>query len=289
MTAAFASALHELPLILFTTFASIGAGAFIALAGAFLTTKFTDDQLRRIDRFTLIPVAVVVAGFVAAFFHLGNPAAALNVFAGVGTSPLSNELFVAIPFALVMVAYIILALARKLGEWARKGLAIVVGAVGLTFAAFMGLAYNISTVPVWASPWPVLQMIGFALIGGAALGAFVLALANVLNKAVAGTFRGVLLGLAVIGGSFALVGFDTLVANATMMGNAMLSGADLVVQAAPFIVVGNVGLIVAFATLFLAGRGRRPRLYSTLSVACAAIAILAARATFYALQISVGL
>ena len=45
MEAAFA----ELPLALFTTLAPIGAGAFVALAIAFLTTPFSDEQLKRID------------------------------------------------------------------------------------------------------------------------------------------------------------------------------------------------------------------------------------------------
>ena len=60
----------ELPLALFTTLAPIGAGAFIALAVAFFTTKFSDEQLKKIDRMTTIPVVVLVAGFICAFFHL---------------------------------------------------------------------------------------------------------------------------------------------------------------------------------------------------------------------------
>ena len=39
----------ELPLALFTTLAPIGAGAFIALAVAFLTTKFSDEPLKKIE------------------------------------------------------------------------------------------------------------------------------------------------------------------------------------------------------------------------------------------------
>ena len=65
MEAAFA----ELPLALFTTLAPMGAGAFIALALAFFTTTFTDDQVKKIDRMTLIPLVVVLVGFAASFFH----------------------------------------------------------------------------------------------------------------------------------------------------------------------------------------------------------------------------
>ena len=45
MEAAFA----ELPLALFTTLAPMGAGAFIALALAFFTTTFTDDQVKTVS------------------------------------------------------------------------------------------------------------------------------------------------------------------------------------------------------------------------------------------------
>ena len=68
----------ELPLALFTTLAPVGAGAFIALAVAFFTTKFSDEQLKKIDRMTTIPVVVLVAGFICAFFHLASPMHALE-------------------------------------------------------------------------------------------------------------------------------------------------------------------------------------------------------------------
>ena len=93
MEAAFA----ELPLALFTTLAPMGAGAFIALALAFFTTTFTDDQVKKIDRMTLIPLVVVLVGFAASFFHLASPLHAAGVFAGIGSSPLSE---VKIPMAI---------------------------------------------------------------------------------------------------------------------------------------------------------------------------------------------
>ena len=81
-----ATAFHELPLALFTTLASIGAGAFISLAAAFFTAKFSDGQLARIDKLTLVPAIVVVVGFIAAFFHLANPMAAFGVFGRVAAA-----------------------------------------------------------------------------------------------------------------------------------------------------------------------------------------------------------
>ena len=78
----------ELPLALFTTLAPLGAGAFIALACAFFTTSFSDEQLKKIDRGTIIPLAIVIVGFICAFFHLASPMNAPSVFFGAG-SPMS--------------------------------------------------------------------------------------------------------------------------------------------------------------------------------------------------------
>ena len=116
MEAAFA----ELPLALFTTLAPMGAGAFIVLALAFFTTTFTDDQVKKIDRMTLIPLVVVLVGFAASFFHLASPLHAAGVFAGIGSSPLSNEILVGSLFVVLALVYVILALAGKLSGAARK-------------------------------------------------------------------------------------------------------------------------------------------------------------------------
>lgn len=153
----------ELPLALFTTLAPIGAGAFIALAVAFFTTKFTDEQLKKIDRMTTIPVVVLVAGFICAFFHLASPMHAFGVFAGLGASPLSNELLAGVVFAVLAIVYWIVALAGKLGEGARKGFAAVVAVMAVVFACFTGAAYMMRPslpgtprwfpLPCWASAY----------------------------------------------------------------------------------------------------------------------------------------
>ena len=75
----------ELPLALFTTLAPLGAGAFVALACAFFTTSFSDEQQKKIDRGTIIPLAIVIIGFICAFFHLASPMNAPSVFLGAGS------------------------------------------------------------------------------------------------------------------------------------------------------------------------------------------------------------
>ena len=155
----------ELPLALFTTLAPIGAGAFIALAVAFFTTKFSDEQLKKIDRMTTIPVVVLVAGFICAFFHLASPMHAFGVFAGLGASPLSNELLAGVVFAVLAIVYWIVALAGKLGEGARKGFSAVVAVMAVAFACFTGAAYMMETIVSWNTPMVPVAVLGFSLLG----------------------------------------------------------------------------------------------------------------------------
>lgn len=282
------SAFAEMPLALFTTLASIGAGAFIALAVAFFTTQFSDEQLKKVDKLTLLPAIVVIVGFIAAFFHLVNPAAAFGVFAGIGRSPLSNELCVAMLFAVVMVVYVAMGLAGKLGG-ARKGLAAALAVLAVLFAAFMGLAYNIATVPTWATPWPVVQMLGYALLGGAAMGACVLAFAGALDDAVKGSFKGALIGCAVAGLVLAVVGLGMMASGAGAVSNAIVSGADLAAGATGVLVCAIVCLAVSCAAVTAAALGKSPTALSALAVVAALIGVLAGRLVFYALHISVGI
>ena len=78
--------------------------AFIVLA---LARIFSADHDRavRIDRMIALPFAVALLGFIASATHLGSPANALHVFAGVGTSPLSNEVLSAVVFLFLSGSY----------------------------------------------------------------------------------------------------------------------------------------------------------------------------------------
>ena len=283
-----ATAFHELPLALFTTLASIGAGAFISLAAAFFTAKFSDGQLARIDKLTLVPAIVVVVGFIAAFFHLANPMAAFGVFGGLGRSPMSNELAVAILFAVAMATYVIMGLAGKLGG-ARKGLVCATAVLAVLFAVFMGLAYGMATIPTWSTPWPVAQRIGYALLGGAAMGACVLAFSDALDAAVDGTFKSALIAFAVIGAVLAVAGLALMYSGAGSVSNAFVAGTDLAAGASGAFYVAVACLILACAAVIAAALGKGGNAASAIAVILAFAGILAGRFVFYALQISVGI
>ena len=279
----------ELPLALFTTLAPIGAGAFVALAVAFFTTKFSDEQLWKIDRMTAIPVVVLVAGFICAFFHLASPMHAFGVFAGVGASPLSNELLAGVVFAVLAIVYWIVALAGKLGEGARKGFAAVVAVMAVVFACFTGAAYMMETIASWNTPMVPVAVLGFSLLGGVSLGVLVLALSGALEDAAKGGFKMAALAVLVVGLVLGVVGLLVQVMSVSGMGNALVDGADLVAAASAPMWIGVVCMVVAAAAAFMALRNSKSTALAAAAPVLAVVGVFAARLAFYAVQLSVGL
>ena len=279
----------ELPLALFTTLAPIGAGAFIALAVAFFTTKFSDEQLKKIDRMTTIPVVVLVAGFICAFFHLASPMHAFGVFAGLGASPLSNELLAGVVFAVPAIVYWIVALAGKLGEGARKGFAAVVAVMAVVFACFTGAAYMMETIASWNTPMVPVAVLGFSLLGGICLGVLVLALSGALEDAAKGGFKMAALAVLIVGLVLGVAGLLVQVMSVSGMGNALVDGADLVAAASAPMWIGVVCMVVAAAAAFMALRNSKSTALAAAAPVLAIVGVFAARLAFYAVQLSVGL
>ena len=279
----------ELPLALFTTLAPIGAGAFIALAVAFFTTKFSDEQLKKIDRMTTIPVVVLIVGFICAFFHLANPMHAFGVFAGVGSSPLSNELLAGVVFAVLAIVYWIVALAGKLGEGARKGFAAVVAVMAVVFACFTGAAYMMETIASWNTPMVPVAVLGFSLLGGVSLGVLVLALSGALEDAAKGGFKMAAPVVLIVGLVLGVAGLLVQVMSVSGMGNALVDGADLVAAASAPMWIGVVCMVVAAAAAFMALRNSKSTALAVAAPVLAIVGVFAARLAFYAVQLSVGL
>lgn len=279
----------ELPLALFTTLAPIGAGAFIALAVAFFTTKFSDEQLKKIDRMTTIPVVVLVAGFICAFFHLASPMHAFGVFAGLGASPLSNELLAGVVFAVLAIVYWIVALAGKLGEGARKGFAAMVAVMAVVFACFTGAAYMMETIASWNTPMVPVAVLGFSLLGGVSLGVLVLALSGALEDAAKGGFKMAAPVVLVVGLVLGVAGLLVQVMSVSGMGNALVDGADLVAAASAPMWIGVVCMVVAAAAAFMALRNSKSTALAAAAPVLAIVGVFAARLAFYAVQLSVGL
>lgn len=278
----------ELPLALFTTLAPLGAGAFVALACAFFTTKLEDGQLKKVDRASIIPLAIVIVGFICAFFHLANPLNAPSVFMGAG-SPMSNEIIVGCLFTLVAIVYVIVANLGKLSASARKGFSAVVAVLAAVFAVFTGMAYVMSTIATWNTPLVPVQMLGFCLVGGAATAALVLACAGVWPNVRKGSFKTALAVVAAAGAVLAIVGLAGQLACASGMGNALVSGADLVSAALLPAIVGLVLIVVAAACVVVALKKDSATALAAVAVIAAVAGIFLARMAFYAIQMSVGI
>lgn len=176
-------ALHELPLALFTTLASVGAGAFIylSLAGILLCAALPQIQ-RKADILGLIPAGIVGIGFIASVFHLANPFHGIYVFAHLGTSPLSNELLAASAFAGAMAIYVVLGLFSKLASRLRMILNLVLIVLAIVFVASMGFAYMMPTIVTWNTAYMVAAMLGYCFVGGSALAGTVLCIAGHLKR-----------------------------------------------------------------------------------------------------------
>lgn len=285
MEAAFA----ELPLALFTTLAPIGAGAFAALAIAFFVAPFTGEQLKKIDRMTLIPLAVVIVGFIASFFHLASPLHAPFVFAHAGSSPLSNEILVGSIFVVLAIVYTAMAFAGKLSGGVRKGFSVVVAVAALVFACFTGLAYVMETIASWSSPLVPVQLLGFALVGGMALGTLVLGLAEALPAALKSPFKQIGAVVSVAGAALAAIGLCGQAALVGGLANPITAGADLVSAALPWIVVSVICLVLSCAANVAALWGRNVVVLAAAASGVSIVGVFVARLVFYALQLSVGL
>ncbi len=283
MEAAFA----EMPLALFTTLASMGAGGFIAVAVALFTAKPTDEQLAKIDRLTLVPLALVILGFIAAFFHLTNPLHAINIFNGLGSSPLSNEIATGSVFVVVAIVYCILAAMGKLSAGARRGFCAVVAVLAVVFALMMGAAYMMDTIASWNTPAGPAQMLGFALVGGMAIGVLVTSQAGV--DATSGSFGTAGMVVSAAGVVLGAGGLAVQAMTVSGMANAIVAGSALVGEATAVIAVAVVALIAACACTVVALRRKNGFGLAALASVLALAGILCARLAFYVMELSVGL
>ncbi len=263
----------HIPLAIFTSFGALGAGAFVGLAIAFFMGTNAQTELRAADKRTVLPFAAALIGFIAVLFHVTQPLKAFGVFAGVGSSPLSNEVVAGVVFMVFAAIYTVAALAGKLGG-ARKGLIGVTAVLAVVFGIMMGMAYMVDTIPTWNNPGTILQMFGFTLAGSA------LSLV-VLGEAANGKAAQTIKIVTVIGIVLAVVGVLVQVVICSGSAAATQSGAAMVIAVLPLLAVAAVAAVIAVALLCKSNAG----------VACVAllVAVFCARLAFYGMELGLGL
>lgn len=280
-------ALQEFPLVLFTTLAPIGAGAFVPLFLLFLRSVYKKASTARIDQLTLVPVLFAFIGFICSIFHLGNPFNALNVLNTVGQTPLANEVVAFGVFLVLAIVYwVVVTVVRRIEPIARMIMSGIVMVSGLIAVIFMGMAYAIPSIPVWNSPRSVMEMISIWLFGGVGLGMFLLMMADPRdNNAYADEIISkVILG---IGGVLLIVSSLSIFMAGSTMSSALISISG---NANSLLLAQNLvqfPAVIAIICAFL-GRKHLTRPMFTAVFVLSFIACFFARFCFYGMQISIG-
>lgn len=140
----------EMPLLVFSILVPAGLVA-LGLTGLLRGLAEGEANAKKLDTLALIPAVVVLVGLAASVFHLGSPAHMLGMFAGLGSSPLSNEIACAGLSIAVAAVYVVFALVKHPGAGAHKGFGIALLVLGLATAVMTGLAYAIRTIPTWTA------------------------------------------------------------------------------------------------------------------------------------------
>lgn len=281
--------IKELPLALFTTLASVGIGAFVAMFCAiYINKSMGADSIKRLDKLTVVPIVFCVVALICAFFHLGDPMHAFNIVNTIGASPMTNEIVAFCVFLVLALVYWLVALAGKLEKHGpRVVFSGVVALFGLISCIMMGLAYALPAIPIWNSPWGTVQVLGAMLLGGALLGGAILNM-SVRNTPLEGEADGRIRLLVMLGALVLIIGTAVLFGMGASAKSAMINVAantgTLIVPLALTIAFS----IVAVATAFL-GKGAKRTGWLTCGTIIALVAIFLARGIFYGVQIGIGL
>lgn len=144
--------LHEWPLTLFTVFGQMAVGAFIVLGVIQVLgrTKHSTAVIDRVATPALYAIGpIMVAGFFAAFFHLGNPLNSLNALRGWQTSALTQEVIMGVVFAAFGFFFAASQYFQWFGPRVRAVLAVLTALIGVVFIWTMARLYMLPTIPAW--------------------------------------------------------------------------------------------------------------------------------------------
>lgn len=162
----FDMAMSEISLVLFTTIAPSGAAAVALMALFSLGARADAEAQARIDQCAWVPLAITLVGLVSSATHLGNPANALYILLGVGSSPLSNEVSAAVVFLGLAGVRWMLSFARRPLRALKAVLSCLTVAAAAVFVTTVAFAYDAATVPTWSTPYVPASLWLNALCGG---------------------------------------------------------------------------------------------------------------------------
>lgn len=288
----FATAFGELTLVLFTTLAPTGVMAYALMALPLVVAAPRMDQAvrRSLDHYLSIPLVVAMVGLVASATHLGNPANALYVLAGLGRSPLSNEVVCGVAFLGSAGVFWLTSFSESGGRLGlRRVVAAAVSALGLVFVGAIALAYDADTIITWSTPYAPLSVWLNSLVGGPLLALLGLRLARFSSSR------------HWVGRAYLEVAAAACAANVVVyllwggalpsMANAMTAASDLAPLFGPmtivFALLGAAGVLLGWRAV--AYRGETPLGVPIASCLCALTGIFVMRFSFYMIHMTVGL
>ena len=242
-------AFMHMPMVLFTTLVPMASGAFVGLAIAFLTTRFSDERLARIDRWTLLPLGILAVGFAAALASFALPARAAGVLqsAWLGSMPL--VLLASLLFVLVAVAYWVVAMMGVLTCRARVVFSSVLAVGALALSFFIGAAYWGSAVSSWASPVAAVGVAGFCAAGGVPLGVLVVALGGGVAEAQDARFSSASMVAAFVGVVAAIFAVASQMLYAQSVVSAFFPGAEALPWWWVYLAISIAGFVVMLVCL----------------------------------------
>lgn len=288
MGVGFSQGLAQVTLALFTTLAPAGMVAFCVMACVLLFGKLSEKQWERMSHFLVVPLAVAVVGFIGSATHLGKPSNALYVLAGIGRSPLSNEVIASVTFFALsgMSWYVGFSRQRWAQRLVRPGM-LLACAAGAWQVWEIANAYTIRTISTWSTPSVQANLVLAALMGGALLAICSLSLSGYRTPR---RLFGALLAIAGVSAAAAAVSQSLQFAELGAMRNVMTLARDL----APWYPAGiAVSAILAGCAIAVDACGLRMRGSIDPVRACAACALMfagvfTARFAFYCLHMTVG-
>ncbi len=281
------SGFDDFSLALFTTLAPAGTVALVVLALTRLFTKSPEEAIS-LDRMIALPFSVCLVGFIASATHLGTPANALHVFAGIGRSPLSNEVLSAVIFLFLVGSYWMMAFKRNFPNTLARAWLICSCVAGIAFLVCTSTAYAVHTVPTWDTWYTPATLLLGGLMGGLLIGLFFLSftdsssrtpkIALVASSGVAFAARCVLLL-----GHFKSI--STLANNETVAASLVPHYPTVIMM---HIVLGTVAIFCAACSLGKTRSSLATHALQALAVILSLAAVCLSRIVFYQLHLTLG-
>jgi anaerobic dimethyl sulfoxide reductase subunit C (anchor subunit) len=157
---------NEVSLALFTALSPSGVFAAIIVVCWAMSGALSEKQKRNIERKLFIPLVVSMVGLIASASHLGTPSNALYALAGVGRSPLSNEVVSGVVFLGLLGPFWYFTFNDAPRERLKRIWRILIVITGFVFVLFISLAYSVDSIPSWNLPLVPVAIWLNALVGG---------------------------------------------------------------------------------------------------------------------------